>query len=83
MDDLDRQHEQTATSMLTWIANHEYWSRVWVVQEIALSRYDPICLFGRHQIPLLSLGTVFSDWMSPEPEGSRCSPEIEKNVFRA
>lgn len=83
MDDLDRQHERTATSMLTWIANHEYWSRVWVVQEIALSRYDPICLFGRHQIPLLSLDTVFSDWMSPEPEGSRCSPEIEKNVFRA
>jgi hypothetical protein len=30
-----------------------------IVQEIALSwRHDPICLFGRHQVPLLELDTL-------------------------
>lgn len=60
------EHQQTAASMLTWLATHDYWRRVWVVQEIALSQKDPICLFGRHQIPLFSLDTVLRDWTSGE-----------------
>ena len=65
-DDLDetvQQDQGIATSMLTWLASHEYWTRVWVVQEIALSQKDPICIFGRHQIPLLSLDTILQDWV--------------------
>jgi hypothetical protein len=61
-DGPDQQHQRIAIPMLTWLATHDYWLRVWVVQEIALSRTDPICLFGRHQIPLLSLDTTFTDW---------------------
>jgi hypothetical protein len=61
-DNPGQEHEKIALSMLTWLACHDYWSRVWIVQEIALSRYDPICIFGRHQIPLLSLETVFDSW---------------------
>ena len=63
LNDPGQQNQRIATSMLTWLATHEYWTRVWVVQEIALSRKDPICIFGRHQIPLLSLETVLQDWV--------------------
>ncbi|KAF2870557.1 heterokaryon incompatibility protein-domain-containing protein, partial [Massariosphaeria phaeospora] len=62
LDDQGLENRRIATSMLTWLACHDYWSRVWIVQEIALSHKDPICIFGRHQVPLLSLDTVFSDW---------------------
>jgi hypothetical protein len=58
-------HTDTAISMLTWLACHDYWSRVWIVQEVALSaRHDPICLFGRHQVPLLELDTLFANWLT-------------------
>ncbi|KAI9683731.1 MAG: hypothetical protein M1822_005921 [Bathelium mastoideum] len=66
VDDLDgpgQRNQKIATSMLTWLATHEYWTRVWVVQEIALSQKDPICIFGRHQVPLLSLDTILQDWI--------------------
>ncbi|KAK8136622.1 hypothetical protein PG984_004562 [Apiospora sp. TS-2023a] len=51
-----------AKSMLTWLATREYWTRVWVMQEVALSDKDPICLFGQHRIPLLSLDSVLLNW---------------------
>jgi len=84
-DDLDRlhQHQKIATAMLIWLATHEYWSRVWIVQEIALSRIDPICLFGRHQIPLLSLDSVLGDCTGPDPEAAPCPPVIEEASYRA
>ena len=84
-DALDRiqQHQRTATAMLTWLATHEYWSRVWIVQEIALSRIDPICLFGRHQIPLLSLDSVLADCTSPDPEAVPCPAVIVDASYRA
>jgi len=84
-DDLDRlhQHKKTATSMLTWLTTHDYWSRVWIVQEIALSRVDPICLFGRHQIPLLSLGSVLRDCTAPDPQAVPCPAMIEEASYRA
>lgn len=63
LDELGQQNQRRATSMLTWLATHEYWTRVWVVQEIALSRKDPICIFGKHQVPLLSLDTILGDWV--------------------
>jgi hypothetical protein len=62
LNDPEKLHQTTAASMLAWLARHDYWSRVWIVQEITLSRTDPICLFGGHQIPLLSLDTALSDW---------------------
>ncbi|KAF2854154.1 hypothetical protein T440DRAFT_442650 [Plenodomus tracheiphilus IPT5] len=87
LDDPGQQHQKMAASMLTWIATHEYWSRVWIVQEIALSQKDPICLFGRHQVPLLALDTVFSDWtdggfLSQAWQRAGWSPEIGKGVAR-
>lgn len=63
LDDAGQQNQKTATAMLTWLVTHDYWSRVWIVQEIALSRKDPICVFGRHQVPLLSLETIVHDWV--------------------
>jgi len=89
LDDSGRENRRAATSMLTWLATHEYWSRVWVVQEIALSRTDPICIFGKHQVPLLSLDTVFSDWaagadvISPASRRVSWSPEVGEGVNRA
>ncbi|KAK8012387.1 hypothetical protein PG991_009762 [Apiospora marii] len=53
---------EMAKAMLTWLATREYWTRVWVMQEVALSRKDPICLFGQHRIPLLSLDSVLLNW---------------------
>lgn len=32
------------------------------MQEVVLSRKDPICLFGQHRIPLLSLDSVLLNW---------------------
>lgn len=49
-------------SMLDWLVSNEYWRRVWILQEVVLSEKDPICLFGVHQIPLLSLDTVLGSW---------------------
>ncbi|KAK7967020.1 heterokaryon incompatibility protein-domain-containing protein [Apiospora aurea] len=51
-----------AKAMLTWLATHEYWTKVWVMQEVALSRKDPVCLFGQHRIPLLSLDSALLHW---------------------
>ncbi|EME41323.1 hypothetical protein DOTSEDRAFT_81675 [Dothistroma septosporum NZE10] len=51
-----------AQSMLAWLITHHYWERVWILQEIALSGKDPICIFGNHQVPLLSLDTAIRDW---------------------
>jgi hypothetical protein len=83
-----QEHQKIAMSMLTWLACHDYWSRVWIVQEIALSRNDPICIFGKHQVPLLSLDTVFSDWLTGNIlafEGWEAvwTAEIGKGVDRA
>ncbi|KAJ4346597.1 uncharacterized protein N0V89_010528 [Didymosphaeria variabile] len=51
-----------AVSMLDWLMNNEYWRRVWILQEVVLSEKDSICIFGVHQIPLLSLDTVLGAW---------------------
>ncbi|KAK6850205.1 HET-domain-containing protein [Apiospora arundinis] len=62
LDENYRKDGDMAKAMLTWLATREYWKRVWVMQEVALSRKDPICLFGQHRIPLLSLESVFLNW---------------------
>ncbi|KAF2831396.1 hypothetical protein CC86DRAFT_463292 [Ophiobolus disseminans] len=67
LDNAGRQNQELATAMLTWLVTHDYWSRVWIVQEIALSQKDPICVFGRHQVPLLSLDTIVQDWRDDMP----------------
>ncbi|KAK8034738.1 HET domain-containing protein [Apiospora rasikravindrae] len=67
-----RKDGDTAKAMLTWLATHEYWTRVWVMQEVALSRKDPICLFGQHRIPLLSLESALLGW-----RGGRMMPLIK------
>ena len=51
-----------AQSMLAWLITHNYWERVWILQEIALPDKDPICLVCKHQIPLFSLDPVIRDW---------------------
>ncbi|KAM3076310.1 hypothetical protein ACMFMF_005643 [Clarireedia jacksonii] len=61
------ENEAIARSMLKWIVTHEYWNRVWILQEVALSIHDPICIFGIHQIPLLSLETILSNWRRGYP----------------
>jgi hypothetical protein len=33
----------------TWSCNHTYWSRVWIVQEIALARNLTVCI-GKHEL---------------------------------
>ncbi|KAI1749480.1 heterokaryon incompatibility protein-domain-containing protein [Xylaria castorea] len=53
--------KKIARSMLSWLILHPYWTRVWVMQEVSLSSRDPICVFGRYKIPLLSLDSVLSD----------------------
>jgi hypothetical protein len=77
LGDPGQTHQKIAASMLVWLARHDYWSRVWIVQEIALSRNDPICIFGRHQIPLMSLDTVLSDWL----DGNLLSSERRRAVL--
>ena len=49
---------EMAKAMLAWLATRECWARVWVMQEVAQFRKDPIYLFGQHRIPLLSLDSV-------------------------
>lgn len=91
VDEPSHQDVNQATSMLTWLATNGYWSRVWIAQEIALSRVDPICLFGKHQVPLLSLDTVFSNWSdggflsSPEAQRQRAGwgPTVSQGIARA
>ncbi|TRX90447.1 hypothetical protein FHL15_008616 [Xylaria flabelliformis] len=53
--------KEIASSMFSWLILHPYWTRVWVMQEVSLSSRDPICVFGRYKIPLLSLDTVLRD----------------------
>jgi hypothetical protein len=75
LSDEDRAHRKLAITLLTWLTGHDYWSRVWIVQEIALSQIDPICVFGRHQIPLLSLDTVLGDWLGGDMFSQRAPQE--------
>jgi len=49
-DDERLVHNRNLEMFCTWSWDHTYWSRVWIVQEIALARKLIVCI-GKHNLP--------------------------------
>lgn len=69
----DGRHREDVTDMITFFSRasdlfaRPWWSRVWVVQEIALTLPDPLIICGRKSIP-------WSDFFSGAEEASQLTP---------
>jgi Heterokaryon incompatibility protein (HET) len=56
---------------LVKLYNHPWFSRLWVVQEVALSK-ECVCIFGRHEIPWIEVArtAVWMQYVIPQQHGT-------------